>query len=321
MFRWLTRAGALSVAALHQASCGESAAPGPAPSTATAWTLNAGGASHDQAYQGLQFYPATLTIDAGDTVTWTFASQEPHTVTFLAAGQATPPPPSDPSALAPAGTSTYDGSAFTSSGVIAAGYSYSLTFTKPGTYAYYCLLHQPEMDGTIVVNPKGTAYPFSEDGYSNQATSQASADLSAAAASVAQFPFTPGGTHVAAGISAGLSGGAPATSSVMRFLDDTNVDDSTITVPLNTTVTWTNESNNAPHTITFPMAGEPLPVLPGDPFTPPMGGATYDGTQVTNSGPIEPGQSYSLTFTKAGTFVYYCLFHDGEGMQGTVVVQ
>lgn len=304
-------------------ACGGGATPAAnTPSTTAAqWRLNAGGSSHSEAFQGLAFYPGTITVDAGDTVTWTYVSAEPHTVTFLAAGQATPPPPTDPSAPKPAGSSTYDGTAYTSSGFIAFGYSYSLTFTKPGTYTYYCLLHQPEMQGTVVVNPAGTAYPAQEDAYSSQAMTQTTTDLQAAAQAVSQFPYTPGGTHIAAGIAPGLSGSAPAHATVNRFLVDTNVDDSTITIPVGTTVTWTNQSNNSPHTVTFPVAGQPLPSLPGDPFTPPMGGSTYDGTQVTNSGVLMPGQSYSLTFTKAGTFVYYCLFHDGEGMAGTILVQ
>lgn len=305
------------------AACGADAGPSPVSpgASGTQWRLNAGGSSHAEAYQGLQLYPASITVNAGDTVTWTYASAEPHTVTFLGAGQATPPPPTDPSAPRPAGGSTYDGSTYASSGFIALGFSYSLRFTKPGTYTYYCLIHQPEMVGTVVVNPAGTAYPAQEDAYSSQAMVQTNADLQAAAQAVTQFPFAPGGTHVAAGISPGLAFGAPARSTVNRFLVDTNVDDSTIDVPVGSTVTWTNESNNAPHTITFPIAGQPLPALPGDPFTPPMGGPTYDGTQVTNSGVLASGQNYSLTFTKAGTYVYYCLFHDGEGMAGTIVVQ
>lgn len=303
------------------AACGGAATPVPSPSTGAQWRLNAGASSHAEAFQGLQFYPATITVNVGDTVTWTYPSAEPHTVTFLGAGQATPPPPTDPSAPAPAGGSSYDGSAYTSSGFIALGYSYSLKFTKAGTYTYYCLLHQPEMQGTVVVNPAGTAYPAQEDAYSSQSTVQSTADLAAAAQSVAQFPYAPGGTHIAAGIAPGLAAGAPAHSTVNRFLVDTNVDDSTITVPVGSTMTWTNQSNNSPHTVTFPIAGQPLPVLPGDPFTPPMGGSTYDGTQVTNSGVLFAGQNYSLTFTKAGTYVYYCLFHDGEGMAGTIIVQ
>lgn len=311
-----------ALAALLAACGGAGASPAASGSASTAqWRLNAGGSSHSEAYQALAFFPSTVTVDAGDTVTWTYPSAEPHTVTFLAAGQATPPPPSDPNNPKPAGGATYDGSTYTSSGFIAMGYSYSLTFTKPGTYTYYCLIHQPEMAGTVVVNPAGTAYPFDEDGYSTQAVAQTANDLQMAAQAVSQFPYAPGGTHIAAGIAPGLAAGSPSVAIVNRFIVDTNVDDSTVTVPLGATVTWTNQSNNAPHTVTFPVAGQPLPVLPGDPFTPPMGGSTYDGSQVTNSGVLAGGQSYSLTFTKAGTYVYYCLFHDGEGMAGTIVVQ
>ena len=301
--------------------CGGSGTPSATPAASGAqWRLNAGASSHAEAFQGFRFYPSTITVDAGDTVTWTYPSAEPHTVTFLGAS-GTLPSPADPNNPKRAGGSTYDGSTYTSSGFIAMGYSYSLTFTKPGTYTYYCLIHQPEMAGTVVVNPAGTAYPAQEDAYSAQAVVQANADVQAASQSLSLFPYTPGGAHIAAGISPGLATGAPATSSVMRFVVDTNVDDSAVTVPVGATVTWTNQSNNAPHTVTFPVAGQPLPTLPGDPFTPPMGGSTYDGSQVTNSGVLAPGQNYSLTFTKAGTYVYYCLFHDGEGMAGTIVVQ
>lgn len=316
----LLGAGALGILL---ASCGASTSPAASGSSAAGaqWRLNAGGSSHAEAYQALQFYPKTITVDVGDSVTWTFPAAEPHTVTFLGAGQATPPPPSDPGDPKPAGGSSYDGSTYTSSGFIAMGYGYTLKFTKTGTYAYYCLIHQPEMEGTVVVNPAGAPYPFTEDAYSAQATAQVATDLQSAAAAVSQFPYAPGGAHVAAGISPGLAAGAPANAVVNRFIVDTNVDDSTVTIPVGGTVTWTNQSNNAPHTVTFPIAGQPLPTLPGDPFTPPMGGSTYDGTQVTNSGVLGAGQTYSLTFTKPGTYVYYCLFHDGEGMAGTVVVQ
>jgi plastocyanin len=317
--RWLTLF-AVGAALTFLSACGERPPPINPPPFATQWRINAGASSSAQAFQGLQFYPQTITVNAGDVVTWTFASAEFHTVTFLGRGQATPPPPTDPNAAKPAGGTTYDGSTYTSSGFLSSGAPYSLTFTKPGTYTYYCILHQPEMLGTIVVNATGTAYPTTFAAYSSQATAQASNDLQAAAASVAQFPYTPGGMHLAAGISPGLAAAAPARSTVLRFLVDTNVADSTLAVPVGSTVTWTNQANNAPHTVTFPIAGQPLPTLPNDPFTPPIGGSTYDGTQLTNSGVLLPGQNYSLTFTKPGTFVYYCLFDDAEGMIGTIIV-
>lgn len=58
------------------------------------------------------------------------------------------------------------------------------------------------------------------------------------------------------------------------------------------------------------------------PFSPASGPRSYDGTQPVNSGVLFPGQSFSLTFTKAGTYTYHCLFHDDtEHMVGTIVVQ
>lgn len=46
----------------------------------------------------------------------------------------------------------YDGTGYANSGFLRSGQSWSLTFTKPGMYKYYCLLH-PGMDGTITVMP------------------------------------------------------------------------------------------------------------------------------------------------------------------------
>lgn len=73
------------------------------------------------------FHPATITVKAGTTVTWTNKDSTAHTVTA-----------DTPSADAPA------------SGDINQGASYSFTFKKAGTYAYHCTMH-PYMKGTVVV--------------------------------------------------------------------------------------------------------------------------------------------------------------------------
>ena len=39
-----------------------------------------------------------------------------------------------------------------------------------------------------------------------------------------------------------------------------------------------------------------------------------------NSGDLNPGQSFSHTFTQSGTFSYYCQPHRFVGMKGTVTV-
>src|SRR5690348_7716606 len=65
------------------------------------WSVQAGGSDQNEALQALQFYPGTITIDVGDSITWRFPAGEPHTVTFLGPRPA-PPPPNDPSVPAPA---------------------------------------------------------------------------------------------------------------------------------------------------------------------------------------------------------------------------
>jgi len=87
-------------------------------------------ATHAVAISNFAFSPATLTITAGDTVTWTNDDAELHTAT---------------------GT----GGAF-DSGNLAQGDSFSFTFTTPGTYDYICTLH-PTMTGQIVVQAAAPA--------------------------------------------------------------------------------------------------------------------------------------------------------------------
>jgi plastocyanin len=177
------------------------------------------------------------------------------------------------------------------------------------------------MTGTVVVLAAGSPLPMTASQYVSAANADLATDLQAGVSSIQLFPYTPGGTHLAAGISPGLPGTKPSQSTVVRFLDSSNAGSNNVTVSAGTTITWTNESNNVPHTITFPPLGQQPPAGPPDQI-PPSGGATYDGTTLTNSGVLPPGKSYSLTFTKAGTYPYYCLFHDGPtGMIGTVTVQ
>jgi len=75
------------------------------------------------------FVPAVLTIAAGQTVTFTNADDDAHTVT------------------------AYDGT-FDSKGLDTNGV-WRHTFAKPGVYRYFCQLH-PFMKGTIVVKAAGS---------------------------------------------------------------------------------------------------------------------------------------------------------------------
>jgi plastocyanin len=80
-----------------------------------------------------------------------------------------------------------------------------------------------------------------------------------------------------------------------------------ITVPAGTTITWKN-GNFGPNTVTSDNAKVPETAL----TSPPQPGAF-------NSGPIEPGASWSFTFSTPGTYHYHCLI-DGY-INGVVIVQ
>jgi plastocyanin len=75
----------------------------------------------------LTFSPATVTIQAGETVQWKNTSKVMHTATSL-------------------GPAAFD------SGTIDPGKSYSRKFDKPGTYKYFCIPHEKQgMTGTVIV--------------------------------------------------------------------------------------------------------------------------------------------------------------------------
>jgi amicyanin len=71
------------------------------------------------------FTPASLTVKAGTTVTWTNRDDIPHGIAS-------------------------SNNAFKKSKAMDTDDAYSFTFTTPGTYQYFCYIH-PHMVGTIVV--------------------------------------------------------------------------------------------------------------------------------------------------------------------------
>jgi plastocyanin len=73
------------------------------------------------------FTPQTLTVKAGTTVTWTNRDDIPHGIAS-------------------------DNKAFARSKPLDTDDSYSVTFTTPGTFKYFCFIHS-HMTGTIIVEP------------------------------------------------------------------------------------------------------------------------------------------------------------------------
>ncbi len=270
----------------------------------------------------MKYYPQTITIDAGDSVTWT-ADGDAHTVTFLSGTN--PPAPLDSATFTPAGGNTYSGTEFLNSGFLTPPsvpdgvHSYTITFTQPGTYTYNCLLH-PGMTGTVVVQPAGSSYPSTQHNYNFQYKSSGLEDISTGLDlqnQVNEFDTSKnsdGSTNY--NITAGIGNG---TESIMRFLPEW------VMIEEGDTVTWTNKDPMQPHTITFPGPDGIAPELPDPAAFASHGGSTFDGTQLTSSGLISPmgtpgNKTYTLKFTKAGTYNYFCIFHDDLGMKGKIIV-
>jgi LPXTG-motif cell wall-anchored protein len=113
-----------------------------------------------------QFTPAQITVDQGDTVTWTNNGPTAH------------------SATAP------DGSFDT--GILQAGQSASHSFDQPGTFSYICTPH-PNMHGTIVVRASqtGADTPDSNAGEGGGSGNGGSAGTGSSGAEAAQTDGGP----------------------------------------------------------------------------------------------------------------------------------
>lgn len=300
------------VALIVSVVAGSSASAGAgAPMT---WQVRVGAESPDMAVDAMGFLPSNVWVDQGDMVNWTANSAEPHTVTFLAPGTTLPDfNPFDPSQTTAQGSSVYDGTAYTNSGVMATqpififtnpAAMYHLTFTKTGDFTYYCLLHGAMMTGTVHVRPAGTAYPYTQQDYNRMGNQQAQSLLATgrdAWRQTMQRQATTG-SSVQVGVE-GMGYG------VMRFVRDH------VVAHVGDTVSFFVAGPGAPHTVTFGHEPPGLAI-----FAPSGDRAHYAGGDL-NSGLMQPGSPFNVTFTKAGTFHYICAIHDGMGMVGDVVVE
>ena len=279
--------------------------------SATSWTVQVGAESGDQAMQGMAFLPSNVFINAGDTVNWAANSAEIHTVTFLAPGQSLdsmqPFDPSNPLELFPTPQTSYDGT-YTNSGVLTnvsnSGFpsatTYHLTFPSTGDFTYYCLVHGMVMTGVVHVRQAGTPYPFTQAQYDKQATAQVRA-------TVRDGNVLRAATLRLANQHTVFTGADNGSVMVMRFIRPN------VTIHVGDQITFTNNGMGAPHTVTF--GAEPPNV-----FAPSGDPSAFAGGDL-NSGMMPPGSTFTVTFTKAGSFTYICGLHDYMGMVGTVDVR
>jgi plastocyanin len=134
--------GTLATGAAPAASGPTATSPAPAASGPTA-SLGPDGIAIVQK----TFQPSTLTVNLGDTVTWTVTQSigEPHSVTSGTPNDAT------------------TGKVFDSGIKLKNdGDSFSWQFTAPGTYPFFCQVHPDTMTGTITVLDASGTVPGSE---------------------------------------------------------------------------------------------------------------------------------------------------------------
>ena len=240
---------------------------GPAYAADT-WTVQVGGDNVDAGIATQAYFPGPLTIRAGDTVDFRFASF--HTVTFNSGRPELPIIVPGPGAgelsfgpgFFPAGPTgqnvTYDGTQQISSGAPLQGppdeFAYRVTFTRPGVYGYVCTLH-PGMRSEITVRESNASLTETPA----QATARGQATLGALlgkmqAAVAGVRPAHAGTTHAA---TAGL-GDAFGVSALLFLNGD-------LAVQRGDTVVWTNADPFEIHTVTFtsgatpPAFGDPRP--------------------------------------------------------------
>ena len=302
------------------------------------WRATLGAQSKDMGRQAIAFLPNEMWIHVGDSIKWTSASGDIHTVSFLIAGQAVTDFTTGCPGYSPSGTS-FNGSSCVSAPPLGMGQDYTVKFTKAGNYKLLCLVH-PHMTGVIHVLAGSATLPHSQTYYDELAEQQEKSLLSDADGhhhdggdmSDMSARVLPANSVVAGvGEMTATAGGFQALA-VMRFLHGT------IEVHVGDTVEWSVMDPATPHTITFGTE----PANPG----PPSMNVSFDADGGRHATLTAPGQSvhsgiigsvaenqigvpqapatipvFRVTFKGTGVYDYKCALHDTLGMVGKVIVR
>jgi plastocyanin len=318
-----------------------------APDGVQTFTTYSGWADEDRPFfQYLAYYPDTIQIHAGDTVT--FQNRQGHTVTFGAGlpGSPTrprfarlgePPPPiaslpcvtereittetaecPDPplfDAPLESGESLpeFAGSGFYNTGILPDAVDATITFsasTPAGQYQYVCLIH-PEMAGTIDV--VSASEPRQSQQEIDAAAQEAAVADTVAADELVDRIEPPDETTVVLGAMAGAEDEVVS----LNFFFPGNLE-----VPAGTEVVFVNNTVE-PHTVAFGEAPTPADLAHWGPATLPAGSEFVPGMNIF-SGLIDPVEAppyisrWSLVFSTPGQYLYVCTIH--PGMAGAITV-
>jgi plastocyanin len=335
------------------------ATPGINPDGTRTWKVMAGAMWMEGAMGEISaFLPGTITINAGDTII--FEVMGFHNVAFTSGAEVPPliipsDPPLDliatppaagagqpqlvinPAVVFPSGGPTYDGTGVVNSGLPfdPSAPPFTLTFTAPGEYDYSCFVHQPHMNGKVIVQEAGSPLPMEQDGVDAQAQTELAAFIETAKALLGSTA-----TPAAAGVAEVLIAPGQEHVELLTYLPQE------VTIKAGETVRWTYAGSMSPHTVTFlggeapiedlvPVGGEAGPpaitINPNSFFPSDSASQPYSGAGIVNSGWLGPfpgmAQSFEIVFAAPGEYGYYCILHAGSpdedptmSMVGKVIV-
>lgn len=187
---------------------------------------------------------------------------------------------------------------------IAPGERYDLEVvgTNPGVWMFHCHINNHAANGMSTVLQYDGYQPYDAGAAQGAHGSAAPLPPTSSEGHPAGMPpsATPASTPTGISATTGSGGTAAATAtpaaaggSAVSMVDN-HYNPGSLTVPAGTTVTWTNNGVNFHTTTSF--------------------NGLWDSTIVP------PGQTFSFTFDKPGTYTYYCRQHLLQGMRGTVTV-
>jgi len=293
------------------------------------WDATIGAQNDDLGGQALAFLPNEIWIHAGESITWTMAANEGHTVSFLTSGQIRPPFTVECPGFS-ASSASFDGSACVTSGLLFQGDKFTVVFPVAGNFKLVCLVHAG-MTGTIHVLDPSQALPHDQTFYDTEAQRESSDLLRVEVTGVTSHHHHLENSVIAGDGETVATGGGSDSLSVMRFSDQG------ITVHAGDTIEWTNDDPTTTHTITFVSEPQDL-VDPSSNVTVDADGARHGvlnfPSDAVHSGFIQaapqdrtglaqtpPGVTrFRITFSKPGIYPYICSLHDVLGMKGSVVV-
>ena len=293
------------------------------------WNASIGAQSGNKGTQALAFLPNEIWIHAGDSITWNFATDEPHTLTFLTENQVRNPFSVGCPGYSP-DNSPFDGSACVSTPPMFKGQTFTVIFPATGNFKFACLFHE-NMTGAVHVLAASESLPHDQAFYDNEAKLDRRA-LITKQDHTGHLTGHGAGNDVIAGAGRVIATtGGKHTVSILRFMQKR------VTIHVGDTVEWGNDDPITPHTITFGV--EPAnPIPPSANVTLDSDGARHgvinSSADSVHSGFIQaapedriglPQSSlgvtrFRITFTKRGSYRYICALHDTLGMVGTVVV-